>query len=174
MLDRHVEIGEGLGLHALGGIDEQQHPFAGSQSPRHFIGEVHVSGGIHEVQVVLAPDLILVRQSNGLRLDRDPAFALDVEVVEKLVPKVALGDQARSLNQTIGKRGFSVVDVGDDAEIANLRHTSPRALEGARGLLSPAAALVKRARDSIGDLPRFPRSPGCPASSRLPDARILE
>ena len=49
-LDGGVGVGDGLGLHALGGIDDQDRPFAGLQGLLHFVVEIHVAGRVDEVE----------------------------------------------------------------------------------------------------------------------------
>ena len=53
-----------------------------------------------------------------MRLDRDPALALEIHGIEQLVLLIALVNGARRLQQTIGKRRLAVVDVRDDTKIA--------------------------------------------------------
>ena len=60
-----------------------------------------------------------VREANRLRLDGDAALALEVELVEHLVLHVAQRDGPGRLEQPIGKRGLAVIDVRDDAEVAD-------------------------------------------------------
>ncbi len=53
-----------------------------------------------------------------MRLDRDPALALEVHRIEQLILPFAVLNRARALQQTIRKRGLAVIDMRDDAEIA--------------------------------------------------------
>ena len=43
VLEGEVAVGEGLGLDALGGVDEQDHALAGGQGPGHLVAEVDVA-----------------------------------------------------------------------------------------------------------------------------------
>ena len=56
---------------------------------------------------------------DGLRLDRDPALALEIHLVEELRALLALGERARRVQQPIGERALAVIDVRDDAEVAD-------------------------------------------------------
>jgi hypothetical protein len=47
-----IEVGQGLGLHTLAGIDEKQGTFAGGQGPGNFVGEVHMARGVDQVQKI--------------------------------------------------------------------------------------------------------------------------
>ena len=53
VLHRQVEIGERLGLHPLGGVDQEQYPFAGGQGAGDLIGEIDVAGGVDEIEGVI-------------------------------------------------------------------------------------------------------------------------
>jgi hypothetical protein len=124
-IDGGVGVGDGLGLHALGGIDDEDGTFAGLEGLLDFVMEIHVAGRVDEIEhealaggVFFA--LVVVEDGDGRRLDGDAALALQVHVVEDLVLELALGDCARPHQQAVGERGLAVVDVGDDGEVADL------------------------------------------------------
>jgi hypothetical protein len=79
---------------------------------------------VDEIELVLAAIGGGVAHPNGIQLDRDATLALQVHRVEELLPHLTLLDRARGLDQPVGQSGFPMVDVGDDAEVANfgLRH----------------------------------------------------
>ena len=56
-------------------------------------------------------------QADAFRFDGDSALALEVHGIEHLRRHFALGERAGQLEQTVGQRGFAVVDVRYDAEI---------------------------------------------------------
>ena len=62
----------------------------------------------------------MIVQLYGARLDGDAPFALKLHIVEKLALHVALRHRAGRLEQTIGQRRFTMVDVGDDGKIADV------------------------------------------------------
>jgi hypothetical protein len=66
------------------------------------------------------------RQPDILRLDRDPALTLDVHPVQVLRPHVTVCDDAGELEHPVGQRGLAVIDMGDDAEVPNLRRRGER------------------------------------------------
>ena len=119
-VQRQVEVGQGLRLDALGGVDQQHGTLAGLQRARHLVGEVDVARRVDQVQ-----DVFLIADFPGqphiLRLDGDAAFPLDVHPVQVLRAHVPVCDDAGELQHPVGQRGFAVVDVGDDAEVPNLR-----------------------------------------------------
>jgi hypothetical protein len=90
-VEREVEVRERLRLESLGRIDEQDRPLAGSDRTRDLVGEVDVPGRVDQVEQVLVADVPErpVGHPDRLRLDRDPALALDVHLVEVLGPHVA-------------------------------------------------------------------------------------
>src|SRR5690606_2595612 len=122
LLHRGVAVGDRLRLDALGGVHHQQRAFAGGQRAADFVAEVHVPGGVDEVELVDLPVLGLVRQGHGLGLDGDAALALDRVVVEHLLFHLARGQAAAQLDDAVGQGRLAVVDVGDDREVANVPH----------------------------------------------------
>ena len=101
-LDGRVGVGDGLGLHALRGIDDQDRPFARLQGLLHLVVEVHVAGRVDEVEHELLA-VVLVEDGDGRGLDGDAALALQVHVVEDLVLELALGDGPGAHEQAVGQ-----------------------------------------------------------------------
>ena len=65
VVDRLVDIGEGLRLDALGRVDHQQRALAGGQATADLIGEVDMAGRVHQVEDIgLA---VLARCRSGAR-----------------------------------------------------------------------------------------------------------
>ena len=119
-VDGLVDIGEGLRLDALCRVDDQQRAFDRAHAPRDLIAEIDMAGRVDEVQDVLLAVLRRVFDPDGLRLDGDAAFPLDIHAVEHLGLHVAFGDGARELDQPVGQRGFAVVDMRHDGEVTDL------------------------------------------------------
>jgi len=106
----------------LGSVDQQHRTLARLQCTAHLVGEVDVAGGVDEVQHDLGADPVDVghpRQPHVLGLDGDAAFALDVHPVQVLRPHLPGVDHTGQLQHPVGQRGLAVVDVGDDAEVAD-------------------------------------------------------
>ena len=55
----------------------------------------------------------------GLGLDRDSPLTLQVHFVEELGAHLPGGKRLRRLKQAIGERTFAMVDVSDDAKVAD-------------------------------------------------------
>jgi hypothetical protein len=53
-----------------------------------------------------------------MRLDGDPALAFQVHRIEQLILFIALMNRTGAVEQSIRKRGLSVIDMRDDAEIS--------------------------------------------------------
>ena len=113
VLEREVAVGEGLRLDALRRVDEEQRALARGQAARHLVAEVDVAGRVDEVQDVVVPV-----EPHVLRLDGDAPLPLEVHRVEVLGPHVPRVDGAGELEDAVGERRLAVVDVGDDAEVA--------------------------------------------------------
>ena len=78
-------------------------------------------GRVDQVEDVGLAVVGLVGQPDGVRLDRDPALALEVHRVEDLGLHLALLERAGHLEEAVRQRGLAVVDVGDDGEVADER-----------------------------------------------------
>ena len=120
VLHGQVGVGQGLGLHPLGGVHHQDGPLAGGQGAGDLIVEVHVARGVDEVEGIgLAVQGIIV---DGHRpgLDGDAPLPLQVHVVQELVLHLPFRHRVAQLQQPVSQRGFSVVDVGDDGKVSNL------------------------------------------------------
>ena len=94
-------------------VDEQDDALARGQAARHLVPEVDVAGRVDQVDDVVVP-----LEPHVLGLDGDAPLALEVHRVEVLGPHVAGVDGAGELEEAVGERRLPVVDVGDDAEVA--------------------------------------------------------
>ena len=119
-VDGQVGVGQGLGLDALGGVDDEQRALARGEGARDLVGEVDVAGRVDEVQLVGLAVAGGVEDADGLGLDGDPALALEVHGVEQLGAHRPGVDGVRDLEDAIGQRRLAVVDVGDDREVADV------------------------------------------------------
>ena len=116
VLKGQVAVGEGLGLDALGGVDDEDHTLTGGQRTTHLVVEVHVAGSVDQVD-----DRVLPFEPDALELDGDAPFAFEVHRVEVLGPHQAGFDRATEFEHAIGQRGLAVVHVGDDRRVAQSR-----------------------------------------------------
>ena len=127
LLVREMHIRDGLRLDALRGIDDEQRPFARRERSRNFISEIDVPRRIEQVKPVFFSRPRGVTHRDRVRLDRDPALALEIHRIEQLILLVALVDRAGAVEQSIRERGLAVIDMRDDAEIPGQldRHKAP-------------------------------------------------
>jgi hypothetical protein len=79
-----------------------------------------VAGGIDQVDLVFLIVLRRVIHAHCGGFDRDAFFALEVHVVEHLRGHITVGDGACQLQQAVCERGFAVVYMGDNAEVADM------------------------------------------------------
>ena len=150
-VDREVGVRERLRLDALRRVHDEDRALAGLERPRDLVGEVDVAGRVDQVQHVLAAVVGHEAHARGLGLDRDAALALEVHLVEELVALLAVGERVRGVEQPIGQRALAVVDVRDDAEVADPRGgRSSRAPRGA-SRASASREPVARAREAVLD-----------------------
>ena len=124
VVERLVDVGERLGLDALRGVDDEERALAGGKRAVHLIGEIDMAGRVDEVELVGLAVLGLVGEAHGLRLDGDAALALDIHGIEHLLLHLAEIEAAGQLDQPVGQRRLSMVDMGDDGEIADVGEVS--------------------------------------------------
>ena len=79
-----------------------------------------MAGGVDQVQHIVLTIIGLVVDTDGVGLDGNAAFALDIHAVEQLFFHLAIFNGARLLDEAVSEGGFPVVDVGHDGEIADL------------------------------------------------------
>jgi len=162
---REVNVGHRLRLDALGRVDDEERAFAGGETARNFVSEVHVTRRIEQVEVVFLAVFRGVTHRDWVRLDRNPALAFQIHRIEQLILLVAVVDRTGALEQAIRQRGLAMIDVRDDAEIAGQldRHggqtmrarrrmvNGPRARNRTppRPRVSPRAAAGRRGTSSV-------------------------
>ena len=114
VLNGQIAVGQRLGLDALGRVHQQDHRLAGRQGTAHLIAEVHMAGGVYEVD-----HMAVVVEADALELDGDAPLPLQVHGVEVLGAHLPGVDRPANLQHAIGQRGLAVVDVGDDRGVAD-------------------------------------------------------
>jgi hypothetical protein len=73
--------------------------------------------------------MVLVIEPNALKFDRDTPLTFDIHRIEILGTHLPRIDRAAQLEQAVRQGGLAMVDVGNDAEIAD---TVERGHEGSR------------------------------------------
>ena len=114
MFEGQVAVGQRLGLYPLGGIHEQDRPLACGQRAAHLVAEIDVPRCVDEVDHMAG-----VLEPDALELDGDPPLPLQVHGVEVLGAHLPRVHRPAQLQEPVRERGLAVVDVGDDAEVAD-------------------------------------------------------
>ena len=137
-VQRQIEVGQRLRLDALRSIDEQHGALTRLERPAHLVGEVDVPGSVdhveHEGLTRLLSRRDRPRQPDRLTLDGDAALPLDVHPVQVLRARRPLVDDTRQLQHPVRQRRLAMVDVGDDAEVADDRRIGVARLRRGAGL----------------------------------------
>ena len=114
--ERLAEHELGLRLRTVEGIDDEHDAVDHLENALHFAAEIGVAGSVDDVDVV-----ILVLERGVLGLDRDAFFALEVHRVHDALDHGLVGAERAGLAQElVDQRGFAMVNVGDDGDVANL------------------------------------------------------
>ena len=120
VLEGHIGVGQGLRLDPLAGIHHQHRALAGGQGAADLVAEVHMARGVDQVEFIVFAVAGAVGEGHGAGLDGDAALALQIHVVQQLLFHLALVHRVGLFQNAVGQGGLAVVDVGDDAEIANV------------------------------------------------------
>jgi len=84
-----------------------------------------VPGCVDQVELKVLPGPAGVWQGDGVTLDGDAPFTLEIHGVQDLIPEVPVAYEIGVLDEAICQGGFSVIDMSDDTEVAGLVHSSP-------------------------------------------------
>ena len=79
-----------------------------------------MSGGIDKIQLIGFAIAVLVVQGHTLGLDGNAPLPLQIHGVQYLGFHLSIGQTTAALNKAIGQGGLTVVDMGDDREVANV------------------------------------------------------
>ena len=90
MLNRLIDIGEGLRLNALGGVNNEDGTFTGREAARDFIGEVDMARRVHQIQNIGLAVLRGIFEPYGLGLNRNAALFLNIHIIEDLFRHLAV------------------------------------------------------------------------------------
>ena len=114
LLDGGVAVGDTLRLDTLRDVHHQQRTLAGGQRTRYLVGKIHMPRRVDDVELVGLAVAGRVAQRHALCLDGDAALPLQIHRVEHLLGHFPRAQPAANLDEAIGQRGFTVVDVRDD------------------------------------------------------------
>ena len=111
-----VNVGQGLRFNALGRIDDKECAFTGSKGSGNLVVEVDMARGVNEVQDVIIAVFGMVIKLDSLVLDGDAPLPFKGHIVKDLVFHFSLGKGSRLFDEAVGKRGFSMIDMGNDGK----------------------------------------------------------
>ena len=120
LIHGQIHIGQSLGFDSLGGVHDEHGALAGSQRPRHFISEVHVSRRIDEIEDVLIAVFAFEDHPRSLQLDGDAPLPLQFHIIQILVAHIPVAHRAGHFDHSVRQCGFAVVDVCYNAEISDV------------------------------------------------------
>src|ERR1700747_2129624 len=103
-------VGDGLRFDPLRGVNNEQCAFARGERTGNFVGKIHVSRSVDQIQSIGVAVFRFVMQPNAFGLDGDAALALEVHGVENLRGHFALGEATGYFDQAVGKRGLAAID----------------------------------------------------------------
>ncbi len=99
-------------------IHQEKHAIHHFQRALDFSAEIAVAGSVHDIDF-----RVVIKERRVFRQDGDAAFALEiVRVHHALHDDLIVAEDAALVEHGVHQRGFSVVHVCDDGDIANLRH----------------------------------------------------
>ncbi len=107
-----------------------------------------MSGSVDEIELVVLSVARRIRHPHGVELDGDPALPLEVQSIEHLGLHLALLQHAGGLDEPVGEGRLAVIDVCDDAEVADV-------LELQRGV-SGLCGMRRKGRRNITVKTSFP------------------
>ncbi len=79
-----------------------------------------MSRSVDQVEFERLPARRVVFHADGVQLDGDATFPLEVHGVQQLVAHEAPFHRMGRLDETVGQGGFTVVDMGHDTEVADV------------------------------------------------------
>src|SRR6478672_6602605 len=82
LLVREVHVRDRLRFHTLRRIDDEERAFARRERTRNFVGKIHVTGRIEQVEPILFAGLTRVTHRHRMRFDGDAALPFEVHRIE--------------------------------------------------------------------------------------------
>ncbi len=106
----------------LGGVHQKQDAVDHVHHPLHLAAEIRVAGGVDDVDLDLLVGIGIPHADRGVfGQDGDPALALQIVGIHHPFGNLLVFPKGVGLaQQAVDQRGFAMVDVGDDGDIANV------------------------------------------------------
>ena len=124
---RHHELG--LRQRPLGGVDQNQCAIHHIEDALDLAAEIGVARRIDDIDPGILPN-----ERSRLGEDGDAALALEVVRIEHAFDHpLVLAERARLLQEPVDQRGFAVVDMGDNGDVAEIHALIVKPLRAPRG-----------------------------------------
>ena len=75
---------------------------------------------IDQIEQIFMSVLAVIAQLNGIQFDRDAAFTFKFHIIQQLVFHITLLDRIGHFKDTVCQSGLSVIDMGNNTEVANI------------------------------------------------------
>ncbi len=124
MLNSLVQVAYSLSLNTLRSIHNKQSSLAGSDRTGYLIGKVNVSWGINQIQYILLT-LVDILHLNSLAFDCNPTFPFQVHAIQGLFLEILFANGLGILQKTVGQCTLPMVDMGNNAKVADILHLVP-------------------------------------------------
>ena len=111
-----------------------------------------------------------VAKGHRVAFDRDAPFTFDIHRIEELIFEFALCDCTASLNQAVCERRLAMVDMSNDAKVANVLHVW--CVAGNRSQVSLSLAFYRRIVVCASGNVRFVRPTGRDSKSATPKSKV--
>mgnify|MGYP007077464228 CR=1 FL=1 len=79
-----------------------------------------MSGSINQIQLVGFTIIGFIVKPDSLGFDGDSPFALNIHGIQNLLLHLAISERTSIMNQPISEGGFTMIDVSNNREIADL------------------------------------------------------
>ena len=120
MIQRQIDIRQGLCLDTLCRIHDKDCAVAGCQGTADLVIEVYMSRCVDEVENIFLSILCPIHGTHSLCLDGDAPFSLQVHVVQHLCLHLSAGEQTGLLDDAVCQGGFTVIYMCHNTKIADL------------------------------------------------------
>jgi hypothetical protein len=111
-----------LRLNALRGVHHKQRALAGSNGAANFVTKIHVTWRVYKIERICLIGKPVIHLY-GVAFDGDAFFAFQFHIVKDLGFHIAFGNGVREFQQAVGKGAFAVINVCNDAKIADVVHS---------------------------------------------------
>ena len=108
-----------------------------------------MTGGINQVQIIFGAVLRLIAQAHGPGLNRNAPLLLKLHGIQKLRPAFPLANRARLGEELVGQGRFTMIDMGNNAEVPNLLDIHTDVRREATVLSSPSASDTSGFQSSV-------------------------